>query len=138
MNAIVKLLFAAILITHGLRSAAFAQTQSPDQKACANATGVVCDPGHPLAGKSRPNLSTIDYTTFLDANGLADIHPGGARLGMTRSGVENAPPQVQAGFFDAINAIGAAGSQILDLDDGGCVDATGAALTNCKIGRAHV
>ena len=100
-------------------------------EACANATGVVCDPGHPLAGKSRPNLSTIDYTKSLDPNGLSDIHPGGARLGMTRSGVENAPPQVQAGFFDAINAIGAAGAQILDLDDGNCVDATGAALTNC-------
>ncbi|HKD92582.1 MAG TPA: amidase family protein [Terriglobales bacterium] len=100
-------------------------------EACANATGVACDPGHPRAGKSRPNLSTIDYTKFLDPNGLADIHEGGARLGMTRSGVTNDPPQVQAGFFDAINAIGAAGAQILDLDDGGCVDATGAALTNC-------
>lgn len=96
-------------------------------EACANATGVACDPGHPLAGKTRPNLSSIDYTKFLNPNGLS-----GARLGMTRSGIDSAPPQVQAGFFDAINAIGAAGAQILDLDDGGCVDATGAALTNCS------
>ncbi len=36
MNTIVKLIFTAILITHGMRSAAFAQAQSTDQKACAN------------------------------------------------------------------------------------------------------
>ena len=100
-------------------------------EACANASGVACDPGHPLPGKSRPDLRSIDYTKSLDPKGLSDIHPGGARLGMTRSGVDSAPPQVQAGFFDAVNAIGAAGAQILDLDDGGCVDDTGAGLTNC-------
>ncbi|HTZ00856.1 MAG TPA: hypothetical protein VMC05_00880 [Xanthobacteraceae bacterium] len=38
MNTIVKLIFTAILITHGLRSAAFAQEQSPEQKTCANGT----------------------------------------------------------------------------------------------------
>ena len=102
-------------------------------EACANAPpAVACDPAHPLAGKSRPNLSTIDYTKFLDPKGLSDIRPGGARLGMTRSGIENAPPQVQAGFFDAINAIGATGAQIFDLDDGGCMDGTGATLNNCQ------
>ena len=37
MNAVVKLVFTAILITHGMRSAAFAQAQAqPDQKTCAN------------------------------------------------------------------------------------------------------
>jgi amidase len=95
-------------------------------EACANTSGVACDPGHPLQGKSRPDLRSIDYKKFLNPKGLS-----GARLGMTRSGVDSAPPQVQAGFFDAVNAIGAAGAQILDLDDGGCVDDTGAALTNC-------
>ena len=38
MNTIVKLIFTAILITHGMRSAAFAQTQSTDQT-CANDAG---------------------------------------------------------------------------------------------------
>ncbi|MFZ0609450.1 MAG: hypothetical protein WBD53_06165 [Xanthobacteraceae bacterium] len=39
MNTIVKLLFTAILITHGIRSVAFAQAQPTDQKACANNAG---------------------------------------------------------------------------------------------------
>ena len=38
MNTLVKLLFTAILITHGMRSAAFAQAQETDQT-CANNTG---------------------------------------------------------------------------------------------------
>ena len=39
MNTIVKLIFTAILITHGLRSAAFAQAQTGNEKACADSAG---------------------------------------------------------------------------------------------------
>ncbi len=71
----------------------------------------ICMPGVPLSGKSRPALPA-DYMSFLDPNGL-----GGARLGVTRQGVDNAPPQVVAAFDAAIQAIEDAGATIVDLDD---------------------
>ncbi|TMA07885.1 MAG: amidase [Deltaproteobacteria bacterium] len=61
-------------------------------------------------GKSRPSLPA-DYTAFVDPNGLA-----GARLGVTRQGIDNAPPQVVAAFDNAIAAIQAAGATVVDLD----------------------
>jgi amidase len=70
-----------------------------------------CSPDMPLAGKSRPTLPA-DYTAFLNPAGL-----NGARLGETRQGIENAPPQVVAAFDAAIEAIKNAGATIVDLDD---------------------
>jgi len=71
----------------------------------------VCSPGSPLPGKSRPAIPA-DYTTFLNPAGL-----NGARLGMTRQGIDSAPPQVVAAFDAAIEAITDAGATIVDLDD---------------------
>lgn len=39
VNTIVKLIFTVILITHGMRSAAFAQAQSNGDDVCANNAG---------------------------------------------------------------------------------------------------
>jgi amidase len=71
----------------------------------------ICLPSVPLPGKSRPAVPT-DYTAFLDPAGL-----NGARLGMTRQGIDSAPPQVVAAFDAAIEAISNAGATIVDLDD---------------------
>ena len=73
-----------------------------------------CSPacnGTPLPGKSRPALPA-DYAAFLNPNGLS-----GARLGLTRQGIQSAPPQVVAAFDAAIQAIKNAGGIIVDLDD---------------------
>jgi amidase len=70
----------------------------------------VCN-GTPQTGKSRPTLPA-DYTAFLDPHGL-----NGARLGLTRQGIQSAPPQVVAAFDAAIQAIKNAGAVIVDLDD---------------------
>ena len=86
---------------------------------------MACSPNKPAAGKSRPNISSIDYTSFLNPNGL-----NGARLGMTRSGIDSAPPQVQAGFYAAMDAVGAAGATILDLDGEDCAGLTTSACSN--------
>jgi amidase len=71
----------------------------------------ICSPGVPLPGKSRPVISA-DYTTFLNPAGL-----NGTRLGVTRQGIDNAPPQVVAAFDAAVEAISDAGATIIDLDD---------------------
>ena len=39
MNTIIKLVFTSILIVHGMRSAAIAQAQTGNEKACANSAG---------------------------------------------------------------------------------------------------
>ena len=44
-------------------------------------------------GRARPTNIPADYTKFLDANGLR-----GARLGVTRQGIDDAPAQVIAAF----------------------------------------
>ena len=64
-------------------------------------------------GRSRPALPA-DYTAFVNANGLQ-----GARLGVTRQGIDNAPPQVVAAFDNAVAAMQAAGATIVDLDGAG-------------------
>jgi amidase len=64
-------------------------------------------------GRTRPALPA-DYTAFVNANGLR-----GARLGVTRQGIDNAPPQVVAAFDNAIAAMQAAGATIVDLDGSG-------------------
>ncbi len=61
-------------------------------------------------GRSRPPIPA-DYTAFLDPNGLR-----GARIGVTRQGIDNAPPQVIAIFDAAVAAIRAAGATVVDLD----------------------
>lgn len=61
-------------------------------------------------GKARPNLPA-DYTQFLDVNGLQ-----GAAIGVTRQGVDNAPPQVVAAFDAAVASMASAGATIIDLD----------------------
>ena len=70
----------------------------------------VCN-GTPLAGKNRPALPA-NYSAFLDPHGLS-----GARLGLTRQGIQSAPPQVVAAFDAAVQAIKDAGGTIVDLDD---------------------
>ena len=70
-----------------------------------------CSTAVPLPGKSRPAVPA-DYTTFLNPAGLS-----GARLGVTRQGIDNAPPQVVAAFDAAIEAISNAGATIINLDD---------------------
>jgi amidase len=64
-------------------------------------------------GRTRPALP-VDYTAFVDPNGLR-----GARLGVTRQGIDNAPPQVVAAFDKAIATIAAAGATVVDLDGSG-------------------
>jgi len=64
-------------------------------------------------GRARPALPA-DYTAFVDANGLH-----GARVGATRQGIDNAPPQVGAAFDAAVAAMQAAGATIVDLDGAG-------------------
>ena len=70
-----------------------------------------CSTAVPLPGKSRPAISA-DYTAFLNPAGLQ-----GARLGVTRQGIDNAPPQVVGAFDAAIEAITDAGATIVNLDD---------------------
>jgi amidase len=65
-------------------------------------------------GRARPTNIPTDYTQFLNANGL-----NGATIGVTRQGVDNAPPQVAAAFDAAVAAIQAAGATIVDLDGAG-------------------
>jgi len=59
----------------------------------------------------RPALPA-NYSTFLNPHGLS-----GARLGLTRTGIDSAPPQQVAAFEAAIEAIKNAGAIIVDLDD---------------------
>ena len=67
----------------------------------------------PLGWKGRPRPTNIptDYTKFLDANGLR-----GARIGVTRQGVDTAPAAVIEAFDDAVAAIKAAGATVVELD----------------------
>jgi len=70
----------------------------------------VCN-GTPLPGKNRPVLPA-NYSAFLNPGGL-----NGARLGLTRQGIQFSPPQVVAAFDAAVQAIKNAGATIVDLDD---------------------
>src|SRR6184192_1651011 len=64
-------------------------------------------------GRTRPALPA-DYSVFLDSNGLK-----GAKVGVTRQGIDNAPPQVVAAFDNAIGQIRGAGATVVDLDGSG-------------------
>ena len=67
----------------------------------------------PLGWKGRPRPTNIptDYTKFLDPNGLR-----GARIGVTRQGVDTAPTAVVQAFDEAVAAIKAAGATVVELD----------------------
>jgi len=62
-------------------------------------------------GRSRPTNIPTDYTRFLDPHGLQ-----GARIGVTRQGVDSAPAPVVAAFEAAVTAIKAAGATVIELD----------------------
>jgi amidase len=64
-------------------------------------------------GRTRPALPAT-YTAFLDPDGLR-----GAILGVTRQGIDDAPPQVVAAFDGALDAMRAAGATLVDLDGAG-------------------
>ena len=64
-------------------------------------------------GRPRPTLPT-NYMQFVNRNGLA-----GARVGMTRQGVDDVSAFTAAIFDDAIAAMEAAGATMVDLDDAG-------------------
>jgi amidase len=92
-------------------------------EACDGSVGpYVCSPARPIQddNHNRPPIPA-DYTAFLNPNGLS-----GARLGMTRSGITGAPPQVQMAFYDAIEAMENAGATIVDLDGQDCSGLTNA------------
>jgi amidase len=62
-------------------------------------------------GRARPANIPTDYTKFLDADGLR-----GARIGVSRQGVDTAPADVVDAFDEAVAAIKAAGATVIDLD----------------------
>jgi len=72
--------------------------------------------GVPLGwkGRARPANIPTDYTAFLDPRGLF-----GARLGITRQGVDNAPAPVVAAWEAAVAQLRAAGATVIDLDAAG-------------------
>jgi amidase len=72
--------------------------------------------GVPLGwqGRTRPTNIPADYTQFLNRDGLR-----GARLGLTRQGIESAPAQVGAAFDEVLEALEAAGATVIDLDAAG-------------------
>jgi amidase len=86
-------------------------------EACDGSVGpYACSPAKPIAdGKHNRPPIPADYTAFLNPAGLS-----GARLGLTRSGVSNAPPQVQMAFYNAVVAMENAGATIIDLDGQDC------------------
>jgi amidase len=71
--------------------------------------------GVPLGwkGKARPAIPA-NYTQFLSANGLA-----GARIGVTRQGIDDASAFTAAVFDDALAAMTDAGAILVDLDAAG-------------------
>jgi len=65
-------------------------------------------------GRARPDNLPADYTQFLDPHGLQ-----GARLGVTRQGIDGAPAQVIAAFEESLDAMRNAGATLIDLDAAG-------------------
>src|SRR5437773_219087 len=93
------------------------------------------DPGDPATagvplgwqgtGRTRPALPA-DYTAFVDPAGLR-----GARVGVTRQGIDNAPPQVIDAFDKAVAAIQNAGATVVDHNAG--VNGIDAALSQFNL-----
>src|SRR5207253_3611649 len=71
-------------------------------------------------GKTRPTNIPTDYTKFIDPNGLK-----GARLGLTRAGLNGFDPLVPTpqpvldAIEEAVKALTAAGATVIDLDAAG-------------------
>jgi amidase len=71
-------------------------------------------------GKTRPKNIPADYTQFLDPNGLR-----GARLGLTRAGIQGfdpnnlTPKRIIVQFNKAVEKLRAAGATVIDLDEQG-------------------
>jgi amidase len=71
-------------------------------------------------GRTRPTSIPADYTQFVNPNGLQ-----GARLGITRAGLNGfdpnvpTPPAVLDAFESAVAALTAAGATVIDLDAAG-------------------
>jgi amidase len=71
-------------------------------------------------GKTRPKDIPTDYTQFLDPNGLR-----GARLGLTRAGIEGfdafnpTPQRIIRAFDKAVEKLREAGATVIDLDQQG-------------------
>src|SRR5438477_39809 len=71
-------------------------------------------------GKTRPNNIPSDYTQFLDPHGLR-----GARLGLTRAGIEGfdpfnpTPQRIIYRFNLVVDKLRAAGATVIDLDERG-------------------
>lgn len=72
--------------------------------------------GVPLGwtGRSRPANLPADYAQFLDAHGLQ-----GARIGVTRQGIDFAPQPVIDAFDSVLEEVQAAGATLIDLDAAG-------------------
>jgi amidase len=62
----------------------------------------------------RPQNLPTDYTQFLNPAGLS-----GARIGVTRQGVDAGGPKVAALFDKAVTALGTAGAVVVNLDTAG-------------------
>src|SRR5437588_616753 len=105
------------------------QTNNPyglDRNPCGSSSGsaAAASGGVPLGwqgtGKTRPKNIPTDYTIFIDPHGLK-----GARLGLTRSGLNGFDPNVPTpqpvldAFEEAVNALTAAGAIVIDLDAAG-------------------
>src|SRR6267143_4902168 len=83
--------------------------------------GAIPPDGVPLGwqhtGRTRPTNIPTDYTQFLDPHGLQ-----GARLGITRAGLNGFDPNVPTpqpildAFEAAVSALTAAGATVIDLD----------------------
>ncbi|HXZ60528.1 MAG TPA: amidase [Steroidobacteraceae bacterium] len=63
---------------------------------------------------TRPTNIPSDYTQFLNPKGLQ-----GARLGVTRQGIDSAPAPVVAAFDAVLTQLTAAGATLVDLDGAG-------------------
>jgi amidase len=72
--------------------------------------------GVPLGWTGRPRPADIptDYTRFLNPHGLR-----GARIGITRQGVDNGPAVVVQAWEAAVERLRAAGATVIDLDASG-------------------
>jgi amidase len=60
---------------------------------------------------TRPTNIPTDYTQFVNPSGLQ-----GARLGVTRQGIDSAPAQVIAAFENVLAELKAAGATVIQLD----------------------
>src|SRR5881396_1425119 len=100
-------------------AAALGVIQSPTYDGSDPATGSV-PLGWQGTGKTRPTNIPIDYTQFVNPNGLQ-----GAKLGITRAGLAGfdpfvpTPQPVLDAFEQAGNARTAAGATVIDLDQAG-------------------